>query len=98
MVLPYQVKQHFSVIAVEVIVLSVFLSRCKTRTDNGDRKKFSFPIQLPTSRIGNYNTSLINYLLKMMTINTYIDTFTFCRYFQHTHFIPIVEVGKKGEY
>ena len=25
-------------------------------------------------------------------------TFAICRYFQHAHFIPIVGVGKRGEY
>ena len=43
-----------------------------------------FPVQLTTSRIGSL-TRLIHTLL-------------YRRYFQHAHFIPIVGVGKRGEY
>ena len=54
-----------------------------------------FPVQLTTSRIGNL-ARLIHTLLYVMTIPTYIHTYR--RYFQHAHFIPIVGVGKRGEY
>ena len=34
-----------------------------------------------------------------MTIHIYIyDDYTYKRYFQHAHFIPIVGVGKRGAY
>ena len=51
---------------------------------HGDRGILIFPVQLTTSRIGNL-TRLIHTLL-------------YRRYFQHAHFIPIVGVGKRGEY
>ena len=59
---------------------------------NGDREIFIFPVQLTTSRIGKISPGLSLLLLHVMTI--YIHR----RYFQHAHFIPIVGVGKRGEY
>ena len=70
---------------------------------------FIFPVQLTTSRIGNL-TRLIHTLLYVMTIHTYIHTHiqlfvsiqcivSYRRYFQHdAHFMPTVDVGKRGAY
>ena len=43
---------------------------------HGDRGIFLFPVQLTTSRIGNL-TRLIHTLLYVMTIHTYIHTYTY---------------------
>ena len=54
---------------------------------NCDRKMFIFPAQLTTSTICNL-TRLI-FALAMCNKHTYI-------YVQHVHFIPTVDVGKRG--
>ena len=55
--------------------ISVSIPGVETEHSDGDRGILCFPVQLTTSRIGNL-TRLIHTLLHVMTIHTYIHTYS----------------------